>query len=81
MKREIERVMKLSKRRERVTHSTGLLQEELEGAVDGLKRFQLGPTKGYQIILHVVVYVPLQTLKRDTHRQRETDHTLCVWTE
>jgi len=62
-----------------VTHSTGLLQEELEGAVDGLKRFQLGPTKGYQIILHMVVYVPLQTLKRDTHRHRERQITHSVF--
>lgn len=75
MKREIERVMKLRKRE---THSTGLLQQELEGAVDSLKRFQLGPTKGYQIILHMIVYVPLQTLERERDTKKDELHTLCL---
>lgn len=51
---------------ERETHPAGLLQEELEGVVDGLKCFQFSTTKGYEIILHMVVHASLQTLK--THR-------------
>lgn len=54
-----------------LTHSGGFVQQELEGVVCCLRRFQLSVTERYQIVFHMLVNPAIQSLSRGREKESE----------